>query len=381
MNKKSKVYRTLSCLRVDIKEIPIRLFSYICCLFPLKKDKIVIDSPGQRETNIVTESLVNDNRDFDIVLAIRNNKTHHEGTREVKADSFRYAYELMTAGVWIDNRRKKNWIHKRKGQLYIQTWHGAMGIKKVEKDAEDVLPAFYVKKAIHDSKMIDYFVAETQFWEKIIRKSFWYNGELLRGEFKDGILNHVDRHSVIKEMRIDKDIDHIILYVPTFRLDSNMSCYNMDYAQVIDTFEKKFGDNWGIIIRLHPNIADKSSEIRYDNKIYNGTFYPELGDLINISDVVITDYSSCMFYGFRARKKVFIYASDFDDYMGNDRGGYFEYDNLPAPLCKTNEELENAVKKFDEDDYLKKTDSLNQRIGYYENDVMEQIMDIIHNYQ
>ena len=379
MNKKNKMYRLLSCLRVDIQELPLRLFSYICIFFPIQSKKVVIDYPNQRETNVVTEYLINAKEDFDIVWAIRNDKTYHEGVRLVKADSFRYVLELMTAGIWIDNSRKKNWVHKRNKQLYIQTWHGAVFMKKIEKDAEDVLPAFYIKKAKHDSTLIDYFVAETKYIERSLKKTFWYEGKVLRGEFKDGIFQEIGRTKVMKSLHI-KTGNHILLYVPTFRLDSNMECYDMNYEKVLDSLENKFGGNWSLIIRLHPNIAAKSDTISFDERVINGTYYPDFGELINISDVLITDYSSCMFYGYRAKKNVFIYASDFDEYMTYDRGGYLDYADLPASVSKTTDELVDNIYNFEENRYKEQVNKFNNVIGYYENNIMDQIMDIINKH-
>ena len=43
------------------------------------------------------------------------------------------AYQLATAGVWIDNVRKPLETRKRKKQLYVATWHGAIGFKPVGK--------------------------------------------------------------------------------------------------------------------------------------------------------------------------------------------------------------------------------------------------------
>ena len=43
------------------------------------------------------------------------------------------AYHLSTASVWIDNYRKPWGTIKSFGQLYVQTWHGSLGIKAVGK--------------------------------------------------------------------------------------------------------------------------------------------------------------------------------------------------------------------------------------------------------
>lgn len=379
MNKKSKMYRFLSCLRGNIIDLPMRLFSYMCCLLPINRTKIIINNPNFRETRTITEALIADNNQYDLVWVTRDDKTNHDGIRIINKDSFRYAYELMTSSIWIDNSRIDNWVHKRNGQLYIQTWHGAIAMKKIERDAEDVLSAFYIERAKHDSKLIDYFVAETGFIDKMLKDTFWYDGKVLKGEFKDSLLKQIDREKVLSQLGIVKDTK-VVLYVPTFRADGNIKCYDMRYEDVLDKLEDKFGGKWVLIIRLHPNIASRSSDIVFSDRILNGTYYPDLGELIQISDILITDYSSCMFYGYRAEKLVMIYASDFDNYMLNDRGGYFSYDDLPASVSKSTEEMLDIIEHFEQDEYMRKVKVFNNSIGYYENDVMDSIMNIIHEH-
>lgn len=69
-----------------------------------------------------------------------------EGVRPVEYRSVASVKELQTAAVWIDNARK-NYGTKRKGQLYIQTWHGGPGVKRIEKDVASELGERYVRKA------------------------------------------------------------------------------------------------------------------------------------------------------------------------------------------------------------------------------------------
>lgn len=371
----TRVHRILSGLRRDVWEFPYRVACLACSVFPVKKNKIMIDYPFHRETIAVVERLVMEKKDYDIVLA-GDGYGKKEGIRMVPYESLRYVYELATAGIWIDSIRKKHWVHKRSQQLYIQTWHGATAMKKVEKDAEDVLPGFYVQRAKKDSKMADYIVAETKQFKEVIQKSFWYDGKILEGEFKDGILDFTNRLKVINFLEIPAD-SHILLYTPTFRVDGNMNCYDMNYDHVINQMETKFGGRWTVVIRLHPVVANKSNSIEYSKKIINGTNYSKLSELIAISDAIVTDYSSCMFYGYRALKPVFIYASDFDDYMVNDRGGYYRYEELPTKVAKTTNELLRIIKDFDEKEYGKKVKNFNKLIGYYENDVMNQVVKII----
>jgi CDP-glycerol glycerophosphotransferase len=43
-------------------------------------------------------------------------------------------YEYATAKIWTSNGGVPDYFAKRKGQLYVETWHGGLGIKKVRGD-------------------------------------------------------------------------------------------------------------------------------------------------------------------------------------------------------------------------------------------------------
>ena len=379
MIRKSIFYGFMSCFKACVKELPYSVLRIVFSCFPIKENKVVIDNPVSRELNFVTEALTKVGG-LDVVWSCPKGSNLPNGVRCVNKLSAKYVYELMTAGIWIDNSRKMNWVKKRKSQLYIQTWHGPICIKMIEKDAISGLTPSYVQKAKNDSKNADYIVAETKMMEKIMKSAFWYNGPIIRAEFKDQILlNDIRKKKILNKLGIAEDCS-IVLYVPTFRRYEDLTCYNIDYNRLISDLNEYVDGgtkNWKVVVRLHPNIANKANFINYNNNVINGTNYPMLNELISISDILITDYSSCLFYGFRANKKVFLYASDFDKYVAEERGAYFDYNILPSPLAKTYDELINNIRLFDVNLYKENVRKLIEDIGYYDADACSEIVKII----
>ncbi len=100
-----------------------------------------------------------------------------DGAKVVKETSMKAIYHLATAKLWIDNSRKREWIIKRKGQYYVQTWHGNVCIKTIEKDAEDYLDKPYIRCAKHDSQMADLMISGSKFRTKNYRSAFYYKGK------------------------------------------------------------------------------------------------------------------------------------------------------------------------------------------------------------
>ena len=81
------------------------------------------------------------------------------------------------------------------------------------------------------------------------------------------------------------------------------------------------------------------------------TDYPDIYDLLKISDALITDYSSLIFeFSVVDPKPVFSYAKDRDSY---DRGFYFDIDKLPYLFARTNKELIEGISTFDQIEYEK----------------------------
>ena len=66
---------------------------------------------------------------------------------------------MSTAKVIISNVKVALPYHKKRSQFYIQTWHGSMAFKAIEKDAQEKLHPNYLKETIADSKQIDLFLS------------------------------------------------------------------------------------------------------------------------------------------------------------------------------------------------------------------------------
>ena len=139
---------------------------YLFRIFPIKNNKIVISSyygKGYGDNGkYICQELLKSGRNLDIVWLSEEKQEFPNQIRVAKYKSVKSIYEQVTAKVWIDNCRKRSYVRKRKKPYYIMTWHGGIGPKKVEKEAERQLPRHYIKAAQRDSKMANLFVAESQ---------------------------------------------------------------------------------------------------------------------------------------------------------------------------------------------------------------------------
>lgn len=324
----------------------------ICGLLPIKKNKVVFSSYRGKQYSdspmFISKELEKDS-DLDIIW-IYNGQLRNENVRTVPDNSIRAAYELATAKVWVDNCRKKIWVKKRKGQFYLQTWHGNLAIKKVEADAENKLKRSYIRSAQHDSEMTDVITSGCKWVTNNFRTAFWYSGEVWEcGSARTDIFynnNESVKEKVYSFYGFAPD-DKVVIYAPTFRNSKRLDCYSIDYQMLLKELRKKWGGNWKVIIRLHPNMAEEQSKLNFSVDVKNGLEYQEINELIVASELLITDYSSCMFDAMEARKKVIFYATDIKEYI-EERGTYFCYEDLPFPLSKSNNELCSVIADYDD---------------------------------
>lgn len=349
----------IAALLRRVEWVLLTFLMYILRVFPIKKNKIVFlnyfgKGYGDNAKYICNELLL-DKHNLDIVWVLKNMDDEIPNTiRKVKYKSLRYYYEMCTAKVWVDNCRKPLYERKRKGQFYIQTWHADMGLKKAEGDAKTSLYPSYIKSAKNDSKMADLFISGTRWMSELYKKSYWYNGMICECGYprRDIIYNITqnDKKKIKNNLNINEN-EKVVLYAPTFRNDNNLDVYKIEWEKVINTLEKKFSGKWRGLIRLHPNLSNYENKIEISDSVINVTSYPDMQELLAISDICITDYSSCMLEFAVTGKPAFIFASDYDNYK-KDRDVYFELNKLPFSFAKNNDELIENIMLFDSKKYL-----------------------------
>lgn len=375
INKIKRSSSLYTWLRDKITPWYTKSFLIIFRVFPIRQNKIIVTSffgkgYGDNGKYIVDELLKN-KKGVKIFWGARKqyknsipSKVHY-----VKYFSPKYFYHLATAKIWMNNSRFVLGTMKRKNQFYIQLWHGDIAFKKIEADAKDALPKDYIKGAKNDSKMADLMISGSDFFTDLCRKSFWYNGQILecgcpRNDIFFNKKSCDDFYSKIRNYYILSKNTKILLYAPTFRKDYTTKYYDIAYISALKTLQKKFGGNWKILVRLHPNIAEKAANMKiWNSNIIDATKYPDAQELLIASDIVITDYSSVAFDFALLRRPVFLFAPDYNLY-NKDRGFYLDYFNLPFPVAESTSQLQKNILNFSEKDYkVKLADFLNNQIG------------------
>lgn len=345
--------------------------------FPIQENKIVFDNFVGRgygdNPKYIAEEIFKRNLPYAIVWLVRDmNADMPHGIQKVRYGSLAAFKELATAHMWISNVRNTEHPKKRKGQIYLQTWHGGgIPFKWIEGQAPN-LSRDYIRAAREDGRICDAILASSAYVMNIMQNSFWINSraEYLKfGAPKDDILYCPEQMREVAAKlrayyRISEDVG-VIIYLPTFRDKNDSGDYGLDFGRVIDVFEKKYQRDFVLMVRFHPNATHLADKIPDTDKIINATSYPEANELYSIADALITDYSAVIIPFSLLRKPVFRFTPDLEQYR-RERGLAPIYDLLPCSLARNNGELERNILHFDRNQYDTEWANFREQFQSYE---------------
>ena len=319
-------------------------------LFIKVDDKIVLfnsfggkkydDSPKVIYEYMITNKKYNDFKFFWVMDNVNNYKI--DRATIIKNNSIKFFITALKSKYWITNSGIERGLKfKQQKTIYINTWHGT-AIKHIGKDENNKLVNFNTSKidimfaqSEYDKKIFSHVFDLSK--DKIVITGLPRNDELVR-------LKNNDINSIKKKLGLSLD-KKIILYAPTFReysRDSN-GCV---LAPPINfkKWKKKLENNYIILFRAHYEV-NKVLGIKEDGFIKNFSDYSNLNDLLKISDILISDYSSIMIDYSILERPILNYVFDYDEYS-QKRGLYFD---LKSKLsCYENEnELLDAICNLD----------------------------------
>ena len=172
--------------------------------------------------------------------------------------------------------------------------------------------------------------------------------------------------SRIKESLKIEENQKIVLYAPTYRSGQNDHRFEMqlDVAQVVSSLNERFGGEWVLLLRTH--ISSIRPFLEYSNYVFDVTSYSDMQELLLVSDVLITDYSSSIWDFALTNKPAFLFTPDLQDYI-DDRGFYTSIDEWQYPYAKSNIELTNIIASYDDSGNKERIKSYFEEMESYEN--------------
>lgn len=352
---KNKIRKILTIIRILVFSIMIRILSL---LLKLKNNRILFLSDVR---NVLDGNLkfVYDMIDDDKCEKICVFKKDRKEKRKVK-EKFKVLYYLVTSKYIIldDFSRLISIMKVRKGQEICQLWHGAGAFKKFGYSRQDKQRKWTDRFNGHRNYTKACVTADNIKWcyaegfgidiEKVKatgmpRTDVFFDKEYLNKKKEE-------LYKTYPYLRNKK----VILFAPTYRGTSLKTSY-YDFEQLdIDKIYKEYADeDYVFVFKWHPGLYYnmKKKEInpydqeKYKNFCYDFSELRDINELLLITDILITDYSSVIFDYALLDKPVIYFTYDYEKYQ-QDRGLYFNFDDyIYGKVVKNTEELIDAIRE------------------------------------
>jgi len=153
----------------------------------------------------------------------------------------------------------------------------------------------------------------------------------------------MDEHQMLKKRFFAEypELKHkkLILYAPTFRGKAQQTS-TFDFSVDFHMLKKSLGDHYAVLVHLHPYMNGKIDQHgEFFRFVYQLGDHYSIEEILILSDLLITDYSSIIFdYSILSRPIAF-YAKDLNSYR-LERDFYYQYEEfVPGPIFDDSEEL------------------------------------------
>lgn len=327
-------------------------------LFVVYGGKRYDDSP-----RFVYEAMKKDKRfqDFKFVWAFEKPDEFKQipNNEKIKIDTLEYFKKAIKAKYWFTNSSCLRGLNfQKKENLNFLFQHGMAGIKKLGNDLKNFNKSFRLTTNIPSYAII----IEGKKEEEILRKAWNYNGEFWNIGIprNDDLLSRSELDIINLKEKLGIPLNKkVILYAPTFReyqRDSKYTTY-LKPPFNFDKWKKELGNEYVFLITAHYEVEKLINVPKDNNFIINAFGYPYINDLMIVSDLLISDYSSIIWDYSILGRPILSYAYDYDVYV-KERGLYEGYENIFMDgIQRTEEELINTIKKIDyitESEYTKK---------------------------
>lgn len=301
---------------------------------------------------------------LDLVWIVRDAEKNRSffppNVRLVEYGSEQAMHEYATARIWVQNFQMVHYLNKgllkREGQVYIQMWHGSLGIKKIE-GAVDYLnrDKAWLALAKKNAGYTDYWISNSDFETGVYKEAFWGAETILEYGHPRNDIFFTDRAGQAQKVRETYGISQeqkLFLYVPTFRDGKKEKASLPDGERIAASLKKRFGGDWVLALRQHPRRAAGLDEQNGAKEWLDVTFYPDIQELLTAADVVLTDYSSAIFDFVLTGRPGFLLMEDYKEYE-DLRGLYYPPQESPFPVSYTQEQLCEQILGFDKEQYQK----------------------------
>lgn len=280
--------------------------------------------------------------------------------KELREKNYKVYHNLSIKGVWFSitsqvvifstQREDILFVYPKKNRIIVNLWHG-MPMKKIVNDFKSrelnwkgKLFDKYVTGFKHED--VDLISSTSDFFVNFMKSAFNNNNIAILGQPRTDVFGKWNKKE-IKEKHGFNESEKIVTYMPTHR------AYGMGKISPKIFEENKVAQNYflknniKIVWKFHKNMLANYS---LDNKHVKSCFVDlsvsdiDPQELLFISDILITDYSSCYIDYMLLKRPIIFYH--YDNYETEDNELYYssEEHNI-ADICKSESELLDSIRQ------------------------------------
>ena len=259
-------------------------------------------------------------------------------------------------------------LHTRKETYIIQVWHACGAFKTVGFSRLGKQDAPIQSRRAH--RNYDYSIvssSEICRWyaeafglspEKVVPLGVPRTDIFFSEEYAENIKEKIySKYPAIKGKKV-------ILFAPTFRGGiKNHANYPIELFDV-GKISRELGDDYVILVKHHPFVEAKHPiPDECADRVIDVWDYPSVNDLLFVTDILISDYSSVIFEASLLDIPMLFYGFDLDEYIAA-RDFYYEFrDFVPGKIVVNQDEIIQSIK--DQDFHQEKVETFKNRFFEY----------------
>ncbi|MEY8752202.1 CDP-glycerol glycerophosphotransferase family protein [Alkalicoccobacillus gibsonii] len=327
-------------------DIFFKLLYKMFSILPIKKDRVTFASDSRIEMDgnfgFVYENMLEQGLKLDYKFMLKSAITDKKSFKE----TFQLAYWFATSKkIILDDFYPLIYPLKiREEADLIQVWHAVgafktFGYSRVGRPGGPSIKSLnhrnYTKAVVSSKNIVRHYAEGFGIEEEAVVPIGVPRTDIFFDEkYKDNKRNELyDQYPFLQGKKV-------ILFAPTFRGNGQSSAHYPYDMLNLEKLYNELKDEYIFIFKVHPFIKNKISiPYHYEDFFYDFSEHREINDLLFVTDILITDYSSVCFEYALLRKPMIFFSYDVEEYI-QKRDFYFEYQSfIPGVLAKTTEDI------------------------------------------
>ncbi|MFD1172399.1 CDP-glycerol glycerophosphotransferase family protein [Oceanobacillus picturae] len=333
-----------------IKRKFFKILYIILCILPINSKKVVFASDSRSELNgnfyFVYEELHKRNLNLKIKFVFNERINNKKTVLDLIKSAFHFATSKV---ILLDDFYPLIYPLKiRKNADLIQIWHAAGAFKTFgysrigrpggpstkSKNHKNYTKAVVSSEGVRKNYAEGFGITV----DKVIPTGVPRSDIFFDEAYKMHVRNTLkEKYPFIKEKKV-------ILFAPTFRGNGQASAHYPFEMLDLKKIYKHLNEEYVFLFKIHPFVKNKLDiPYEYADFFFDLSDYREINDLLLITDLLVTDYSSVCFEFALLDKPMLFFAYDIENYI-EERDFYYNFfDFIPGPLIKTTKEMVSVI--------------------------------------